>query len=252
MLDDPRTAIGGNQGPPFDPDQVEKLAAEGVQFIDAAGKWLDKKKLTTEDDAGRLNDFITGLKKRRKAVDQARADAKKPHDDAAKAVQAAFKPVLDQFDLAVKKVQPMLTAFLQEQDDKRKAEARRQAEEARKAQEEADRLAAQAASRNDVAGEAEAEEARKRAADQAKEAARAEAQRSNVRSATGGGRTASLRTYYRAEVTNPRVAFMDMQNEPEVLECLRQVAERRARAKGFDPEKDTIPGCVIHVERRAV
>lgn len=252
LSENPRAVLGSNQGPPFDQEQVDKLDSEGVKFLDVAGKWLDKKKLDTEDDASRLGDFITGIKKRRKAIDQARADAKKPHDDAGKAVQAAFLPILGKLDLAVKRVQPLLSDYLAEKERREKAEAKRKADEARAAQEEADRLAAQAAARNDISGEAEAEEARKRAAEQAKEAERAAKQRTNVRSATGGGRTVSYRTYWIATIKNARIAFMEMQEEPEVLEALRKVAERRARAKDFDPTKDTIPGVELTADKRAV
>lgn len=251
-MPDGNAQIGHNAGPPFNQDQVDKLAQEANDWLDTAGKWLDKKKVETEDDAARLNDFIAGARKKWKVIDEARKDAKKPHDDAGKAVQAAFKPVLEKLERAAQKVQPMLTAFMEEQDRKRREDARKAEEEARKAREDAEKAAAQAAARNDVSGEVDAEEATKAAAAKAKEAERLAKGRTNVSSATGGGRTASLRTYVHAEVKNVRAAFMHFAQAPELLECLRTLAEREARSKDFDTEKDTIPGITLRIERKAV
>lgn len=243
---------GHNNPPPYDEGVLTQHATKASEFLNGCGAWLDLGRIENEDDAQRLNDFIAGVKKNRKAADAARAEAKKPHDDAGKAVQAAFKPIIEKFDKAAAKVQPMLTAWLQEQDRQRRAEAQRREDEARRQREEADRLDAQAAARNDVAGEVDAEAAREAAEKAAKDAARFAKGRANVASATGGGRTAALRTYVRAEVKNLRVAFMEFQDAPEVADCLRQLAERRARSKGFDPVTDKIPGFDLIVERKAV
>ncbi len=244
--------IGDNNPPPYDPAEVEKLDAEGAQFLEAAAKWVENGDLASEEDAQRLNDFINGVKKRQKITDDARKAAKKPHDEAGKAVQAAYVPVIEKMKKASEKVGPILSKWLTKKDEERRAEAERQRKEAEFKQQEADRKAAEAAARNDISGEIDAEAARKEADEAAKEAARAAKARSNVASATGGGRTASLRTYVEVEVTNPRVLFMRYQSHPDAIDTLRRLAQAEARSKDFDAEKDEIPGATITVTRRAV
>lgn len=246
----PRAVIGANNPPPFSQETVDAHAANASQFVDAAGQWLDLKEITDEAEAARLNDFISGVKKAKKAADDARKAEKKPHDDAGKAVQAAYKPILDKFDLTIKKVAPMLTAHMERKEAERRAEAARQAEEARKAQEEAARLAAQAEARNDIAGEVAAEEAKERAEQLAKDADRAAKASTQVSSATGGGRTASLRTIRKARITNMRVLFMHYQDRPELAECLLSMANADIRSRDVDHTK--IPGIEIIEEKVAV
>lgn len=245
-------AAGHNRGPHYDEALVAKLTEETNGFLDAAGTWLDNGEIDKEADAERLNDFIKGLKKRRREIDTARSDAKRPHDDAGKAVQAAFKPVLASVDKAVVKVEPLLTAFLQKKQREKEEAAKAAAEAARKAEEEAQAKAAKAASRNDVAGEAAAEAAQEEAEQARKEADRAAKSRAGVSSATGGARKASLRRTVHVDVINPRVAFMHFAEHTALLDCLTKLAEAEARAKDFDAEKDTIPGCKIRIEERAV
>lgn len=252
MLDTDMAGMGHNGGPAFDPEEVARLDAAGQQFLDAAAQWLENGDLETEEDAKLLNDFMAGVKARAKIAEDARVKAKKPHDDAGKAVQAAFLPVIDKMKLANTKVQPLLTKWLQQQEAKRLAEVERQRAAAKAAQDEADRLAAAAAARNDISGEVDAEAARKAANDAAKDAERLAKKSSNVGSATGGGRTASLRPVIEVEVTNVRVLFMRYMDRPEVIECLRNLAAREARQASFDVKTQTIAGAKITETQKAV
>ena len=70
-------------------------------------------------------------------ADAARAEEKRPHDEAAKAVQSKWKPLLDKADRAVTAAQKPLTDYLLRLERERQAEAQRLAEEARKAEEQA-------------------------------------------------------------------------------------------------------------------
>lgn len=248
----PRAFIGANNPPPFDADEVEKFNADAAGFLDAAAEWAEKGEITSEGEAQLLNDFIAGVKKRKTATDKARKAAKKPHDDAGKAVQAAYSPIITKLDAAVSKTSPLLTAWMQKKEDERQADLKREQEEARRAQEEADRKAAEAAARNDISGEVDAAAAREAAERKAADLSRASKAKTNVASATGGGRTASLRTYYTAKVVNVRAAFMHYQNHPALADCLRSLAEAEIRSKSFEPSTMTIPGIEIKTERKAV
>jgi type IV secretory pathway VirB10-like protein len=254
MLDEvnERAVAGDNNPPPFDPAIVEELNTGGQAFLEAAATWIENGDLETEDDATRLNDFIAGIKARVKAADDERVKAKKPHDLAGKAVQAAFKPVIDKMERAKTVVQPLLTTWLQKKRAEKDAEAARQRAAAKAAQEEADRKAAAAEARNDISGQVDAEAAREAADKATKDAERLAKRSANVGSATGGGRTASLRTVIEAEVLNARVLFMRYQDRPEVLEVLRSLATREARSAGFNAKTDTIPGAKITTTKKAV
>ena len=252
MLDAKTPKIGDNNPPPYDPSVVDGLNADGAAFLETAALWLEAGDLASEEDAQRLNDFIDGVKKRAKIADDARKDAKKPHDDAGKAVQAAFKPVIEKMEMAKAKVQPILTKWLTVKEQERLAEIARQEKEAQFAREEAERKAAAAAARNDISGEVDAKAEKEAAEAKAQDVARAAKQKSNVSSATGGGRTASLRDVIEVEVTNARALFMRYSEHPDLVECLRNLAAREARTKEFDARKDTIPGAKITVTQKAV
>lgn len=253
MLDEnPRAGIGANNPPPFDPDVVEALNDEGAKFLDAAAVWIENGDLDSDDDAQRLNDFIAGIKKRKTATETARKAAKKPHDDAGKLVQAAFLPIAKKMDLALSKVTPMLTKWMNKKRDEEQAEIERKRKEAEFAQQEADRKITAAATRNDISGEVDAQAAKEEADEQAKDVERAARKGTQVSSATGGGRTASLRAYVEVDLINSRVAFMRYNGHPALDDCLTKLAQAEARTKDFNPETDTIPGFTIRVERRAV
>lgn len=254
MLDknNPRAVAGGNNPPFYRAEIVEAHEAKAAKFLDAAGEWLEIKTIETDEDASLLSDFIAGVKKNIKLTDEDRKTDKKPHDAAGEAVQAAYNPIIEKMKRAIERVTPMQTAWLTKKDAERRAEAERRRREAEAAARAAEEAAAKAAIRHDIAGEVEAEKAAKRAKELEREAARLEKQRSNVKSASGGGRTTSLRTYVSAKVTNVRTAFMYYQDCPEVADCLKALAEREARDKRFDPAKDKIPGIEFIIERRAV
>lgn len=248
----PRAVPGDNFPPPYRHDVVEAHETKAAEFLDAAGEWLEVGEIDSEAQASELNDFIAGVKKNVKSADDDRKADKKPHDDAGKAVQAAYNPIIEKLKRAVERVSPMQTAWLEKKEAERQAEVERQRREAEAAAKAAEEAAAKAESSNDISGEVEAEEAAKRASDLQKEADRAAKTRANVKSASGGGRTASLRAYLEVEVTNARVLFMRYQDHPDLLECLRNLAAREARSKEFDPEKDEIPGAKLTVTKRAV
>lgn len=247
-----RAGIGHNAPPVYRAEIVEAHAAKAADFLDAGGAWLDNGEISDEAQAGKLNDFIAGIKAVRKTVDADRKSDKGPHDEAGKQVQAAYTPILEKLDLAIRKVTPLMSGWLQREQDRQRREAeekRRQAEEAaRKAAE----MAAKAEARNDISGESEAEQAAKDAARMAKEADRAAKATAKASSATGAGRAMSMRATWRATITNQRVAYMTFADHPEVAATLVRLAEARARSRDFDPTKDKIAGFDIHPERKAV
>lgn len=218
--------VGHNRPPPFDPDEVAALKAKVSQFADAAAEWK-KAGVTTDEEAAELNDFLAGSRKLFKQVDEARVAAKKPHDDAGKAVQAAFTPILDALERAGKIAKAILTDFAKEKAAKLERERQEKEAAARAAQEEADRLAAQAEARDDIMGQIDAEAAKAEADRLAKEAAKPV--KASVGSASGGGRTAALRKTTKARIVNLSQAFMHYRDRPEVSELLVRLANADLR-----------------------
>lgn len=190
--------IGHNRPPdPFDAHRVnlQDLYLE-------AKNWADGEKLQTQAQADEISFLIDQLRKGQKAADESRAAEKKPHDDAAKAVQTKWKPILEQADRAIAACKSALAPWLQAQE----AEKQRIAAEARKAAEEASQRAAEAARQADLSSleDRERTEALVEAAEQAQKAVkRAEGDRAQ---ATGGSRAMSLRSVWKTEMADPVAA----------------------------------------------
>lgn len=208
--------IGHNRPPAYDGEKLAELKNSGSDFADAAGEWMDlakKEGITTEDQAEKLNDFITGARALWKKTDEQRKADKKPHDEAGKEVQAVYAVPLGVLKECGDRAKGLLAPYLVEKERKqREAEriAREKAEAERKAAEEA---AAQAEARNDVAGAVEAE-ARKKEAEKAEKKASRE-QKTNVGSFTGGGKAAGLRKVRSVEVESFGMATATLFANPD-------------------------------------
>ena len=242
-------AMGHNGGPPFDPAVLDAFRPRLNDFAASMGHWLDLGVIESEEDASRLNDFLTGARKLFKEIDEARVAAKKPHDDNSKAVQAAFTPLLDLLTKTAEKGKPLLTAWAQKQQAILRAQQERDQAEARRKAEEAKLAALQAAQRNDVVGEVHAEALAKEA-----ETARKAAEKpvnAKVASATGGGRTMAMRSIANVKLTNINLLFMQFRDAPEVAEVLLTLARRKVRAASW-VKGETLPGGdVYYVETMA-
>lgn len=226
--------MGHNGPPPFDQLKLDECQKKVDAFNEAAKLWLNLEKITSEEQSGKLTDFVSGSRKTWKEIDDTRKAEKKPHDDAGNAVQAAYNPLLDTIKRVSDKVKPLQAAWLDhvaKEEAKRKAAADAEAAEKRKAAEEA---AAKAAEGNDAAAEIEAERLAKEAKAAEKGAKRTTTAKAG--SATGAGRTMALRTVYEVTVTNALQAFMRYRDRPEVLDVLQRLAAAEVRSKDWDGE----------------
>lgn len=248
----PRAVIGDNRPPLFDPDVMAKLLARSKELMDVGKAWEDLGKISTEEDAGKLNDFLAQARAQIKEIEAKRKEQKQPHMDAATAVDAAFNPLKTPVENMGKKLAAMQTAYLTEKQ--RKLDEQRAAEraEAKRKQDEADAAAAKAAEEGDAIAAAQAEQAQKDAAKEVKQTSKPAVAR--VASGSGGGRTASLRTYHVATLDRalPAIAWF-RDNRPEgwakIEALLVQLAE--AERRSVDGVKE-IPGVTFTEEKRAV
>lgn len=247
-MDDQMAGLGHNSALPYDPEVAEALEARVRELADAGGAWLDLGAVENDEQAGKLNDFLTQTRTCEKDIEAARKAAKKPHEDAGKAVDAKFKTMATPLGTLAAKLKAILTAFATEKQRKQDEERRLQQEEARRQQEEADRLRREAEARNDVIAQAQAEAAAKEAEKGAKAAQKPA--RAQIASATGGGRTMSIRTTHRAEIENMNKAFSFFRDHPffgpKLREVLQQMAEAERRAAEGVNE---IPGVIFHEVR---
>jgi len=220
-----RTAIGGNNPPPFEAHSIHIEDLFGLVSDSTAGG-----EVTNDDQDAALDALLDDFRKARKAADAERAAEKKPHDDAAKAVQAQWKPLLDRCDMAVDEIKRLLTPY-------RAAKQAAKDEAARKAREEAEAIqrAAQEALR-----QSDDLESRFTAEAELKQAQKLTAAANRIdREATG------LRTRQVAIVTDHKKLLQHiMQTDPAPLkEWLEAYAQRALPSR--------LPGVEVTTERKA-
>jgi len=128
-------AIGHNSGDLTLAEQIKEYAAMALG-------WLRKSGITDKVSLDTAANYRAELLRLGKEADAQRASEKKPHDDAAKAVQAKWKPIVDEADLAANALRQALTLYMREEERRLEAERRakwlaeqKAAEDARKAAE---------------------------------------------------------------------------------------------------------------------
>lgn len=253
MLDDSNAAgIGHNSGQdlPYDLAAFQPLEQRARDIADAGAAWIKLPQIETEEQAQKANDFLAQVKKIEKDTEAERKKQKAPHEMAGKAVDAAFKGLLDPLGKISGPIKTKLLAFTEAKAEAERKEKARQAEEARKEAEEAARLKVQAEARGDVFGQAEAEAKAKDAQKMAKAAAKET--KTQVKSATGGGRTMAVRSVKRAKITSINVAFAHFRDHPNPAyrDSLDAILIRMAEAelrRADGPEQ--IPGFEAYAER---
>ena len=203
--------------------------------------------IRSDENAERLTDHIGGLRGLKTKVDNERKRQKKPHDDAGKAVQEVFTPVLTRLEKALDAMLLGQTEALRwTEENARKAKAKEEAQ-ARAAREEADRLALEAAASGDLDAESRAEEAQAAAAEmQAKADAPVKV---SAGSATGSGRTIALVEVKSADIKNLRLLFLHFIDAPEVRDVLQRLANAALRSADWDGVD--LPGTETLREKKA-
>lgn len=232
----------GHNSPP--PDPFEAFTTTLGDDLLEAHNWADSTAIETQAQADELSFLIDRLRKDAKAADEARAEEKKPHDDAAKAVQAKWKPLLDRADKAVAALKATLGVFLRAQEAAKQEAARLAREEAERAQRAAAE-AARAASATDLAAQEEADALMRQAEDLTKGAQRAERSKAQ---ATGGTRAMGLRTVWRVELADELEAVRTMwrMHKEEMVAYALQLAQRDVREG-----KRTLAGFTVTEDRVA-
>jgi len=122
--------IGHNSGAAPDPFVAHLMSINDA--YDDAKLWLDGEKVQTQEQADALGKLYTMLDEAQKAADEQRVILKRPHDQAAAAVQAQWKPLVDKADKARKGVKLAVQRWNDHLAEIQRIEAERVREEARK------------------------------------------------------------------------------------------------------------------------
>lgn len=145
----------GHNLPPSDVELlIEKLDAQSQDIKKRADELLagaDRCVITDTETAGKASLLVGLIMTATDTTKERQKEAKRPHFELANAAFDYFKPVLDKLNTAKAKTLAALKAFDDEQERIAVIERQRLADEARRAQEEADRIAADATTDNDIA-----------------------------------------------------------------------------------------------------
>jgi hypothetical protein len=238
-VENPRAVIGSNQPP----TAFDGFSAHIEDLFDEAGNWLNGDGVNNEAEAEGVSRLLNMLRKARKDADAARVEEKRPHDEAAKAVQSKWKPLLDKCELAETTAKRALTPYLERKEAEQRAEAERLRQEAEEAARKA-REAHQAAS-TDLAAAGVAKAAEEAAAELTKLANRADKTKAH---ATGGERAIGLRSHWVATVEDytafARWAWAERPDD--MHKFLDELAGKEVGAG-----KRTLPGVDITEQRKA-
>jgi hypothetical protein len=243
-IDEERAALIGHNNPP-EPTPYEGFRVHIDDLLTEARNFLDGDEIASEGQAQAVAVLLDQARKAKKDADAARADEKRPHDEAAKAVQTKWKPLIEACDLTEKTAKEALAPWLL----KKEAEQREAAEAARREAEEKARLAAEAAraaAANDLTAREDADRLIKDAENAAKFASKAEKAKAH---ASGGSRAVGLRSYFTATLTDPVEALKHYkQARPDDLKAFLLSLAQTDVQNGAR----SIPGFTVIEERKAV
>lgn len=236
----------GDNNPP-EPTPFERVSARIEELHTEASHWLDGEPIANQGQADAVAGLIQMLREAHKLTDDARKAEKKPLDDAIKAIQARYKPVLDKAETASDVAKKALSPWLAKIEAEKRAEAERKRLEAEKAQRAAREAAEKARQAHDLAAAEEAQ----RLADEAQVADRIarSAENAKARSKGGAGRAIGLRTSYHPSVTDyAELARHVWRTDADAMkDWLLEYAQQQFRAGKRD-----LPGVEIIEKKEAV
>ena len=230
-------SMGHNSGALSLPEEI----ADAVQ---SALDWLRKTKISDKTSADMAANFRARLLDLSKQADKQRDAEKRPHLEAGRAVDAKYKPVIDEADNAASALRDALTVWMRAEESRQsaEAEARRKSaeEEARKA-----RVAAEAARQSAIA--AMPVEARGSLPEPEPEPELPMFVPEPVKVQAGGqrGRKTGLREVTRYTVTDHAAALAFFAGSDAVKELVQKLAEQASKAGA------TVPGVERRIEKVA-
>jgi hypothetical protein len=255
MADDanPRIFVGAN-GPPEPIKVLTPYEATKIHLDDLlleARNWADSAKVETQAQADEISRLIDDLNQGAQAMDGARVKEKEPLDEQIAEIQDRYNAYIAPLKnkkpgkafTAIDALKITLKPFLDRLAAEKLAEASRLREEA-----EAKIAAATAAARAAQPDNLESREAAEVLIEDARLAEKAANRALNDKAqAKGGLRALGLKTYFRAEITDPKACATHYwtTRKADLLEFLQGLAQADCDAK-----RRQVPGVVYHEETR--
>lgn len=238
--------IGHNRSPfELSKERIEELYEE-------AKHWLDGEPIETQEQANEVQKLLRMIQEAETEADARRKEEAKPHDEAKAAIQERYNTLIGKTKTvtgltvkAVKACKDALAPFLmkiEEENERRAAALRKEAEERQR-----EAMEAMQKRNGDLAAAERAEELVRAA-----KAAEADARRAgNAKAAAKGeGRAVTLRDYYRPEITDyTAFARHVWMTHREDMEIFLDGMSAKLVAAGVH---HGIPGVTVHHERKAV
>lgn len=183
-------------------------------------------------------------------------EEKVPHEEKLAEIRAKYHPRLERLQICIKSIRPLVRAWINLLENRRKAEEAVRVRVAAEAEQRAQQLAEQAAagSRNAVTNTIAAAEAA-READAARKALAEMPRRAQVRPSLGGA-TLSPTKLWRARVVVQDDLYKNLRDHRDVVALLDRLANAAVRAKDgprppgreLQGRSDALPGCWIYQE----
>ena len=223
-------AMGHNSGTLSLAEEIADVCASAMDWLRKIGGIKDQ---TSKDMAANWRDKINGLKKQ---ADAERETEKRPHLEASRAVDAKFKPVIEQADATATTLRDALTVFMRAEEAQARAEAQaRHNEEMKRVAEERARLSAQQAKLMKDDPIAALTSAPLPEPELPIFEAPAPIQAGGQR-----GRKTSLRTVTKYVVTDYAAALAHVKDHPDVRAAVEKVAAAQAKAGAVVPGVETV------------
>lgn len=239
-----RTVTSKDNNPP-EPTPLEQARELLADLTTESENWFDGEPIANQAQADEVARLIDAARKAKQQFDANRKAEKKPHDDAAKAVDAKWKPVIADAERILEIAKAAQTPWLLKLD----AEKRALEEATRKVAEEAAAEARRLAEQSD--GSLAAAKARDAALEEAKRTeAVAQAAANEKAGAKGAGmsRAVSLRTTWRSLVEDRRALLNHIaKRDPDALTAFVEDWAAKAVRSGARE----LPGVKIYEEKVA-
>lgn len=203
----PEKRLSNMPDDPFEAAKVD-LAEEAELVAELLANPLN------DTTAGRAASLADRIGKTGKKADETRAEEKKPHDDASKAVQAKWKPLVDQAATLTRQLKDAIGAHLLAKKRAAEEEERKRRQEEAKAREAAMREA----------------EARGEPAPQPEPPVLERPKPVQTKIAGAEGRTIALRTERRAKIIDYPRAHAALASHPEMKDLVQTLANRAVKA----------------------
>lgn len=191
------------------------LAAEIVDAADRAFKWVESTEIKNKVGADTCANMRQRLLDLAKKADKERDEKKRPHLEAGRAIDAEYKPLVEQATQAANALRDELTKWMRAEEAKARAEAeaKRKAEQERIEKERAELLKA-----NPIAEFTEEPPL-----------PLAPIEPPKVQAGGQAGRKAGLRTVVRFEIDDYAAALEAVKDHPDVRDAVQKAAVQRAK-----------------------